>query len=203
VLAAGSTPFGPTPGFEGVDPELGIRPHDGRPLPAPREVLVTSLASGGRPVHSLAEELRALSDYVEIMRARYGERLSVEMRADPGTESAEVPVFLLQPLVENAILHGADRRAGAARIEVFANRAGGELRLGVRDDGPGIPGDPEAAIGRGIGLMNTRARLHHIHGDDASLRLVNVEQGGLLAEARLPFRVAERMDEPQPAEAAR
>jgi signal transduction histidine kinase len=61
------------------------------------------------------------------------------------------------------------------------------LVLHVIDDGPGIAGDPNAAIGRGVGLLNTRERLAHLHGSAASLTLANRREGGLVATVRIPY----------------
>jgi signal transduction histidine kinase len=64
------------------------------------------------------------------------------------------------------------------------------LLIRVEDDGTGIEGDPGAAIGRGVGLSNTRDRLEWLHGSDAELTLKNRPEGGLVVEVSLPFRLA-------------
>jgi LytS/YehU family sensor histidine kinase len=136
------------------------------------------------PLH---EELAFLDLYLELMRARFGERLRVEVEAGDEVRSARVPHLLLQPLVENAIRHGAAEE-GAAWITVRARREGGVLALEVRDRGPGVAGPPEALLGRGIGLSNTAERLRHLYGAAGRLGLANAEGGGLRVTATLPFR---------------
>lgn len=85
----------------------------------------------------LSREWDFVRSYLELERMRLGSRLMVEIDADETALSVSVPPFALQPLVENAILHGVAPRASGGRIEVSARRADGLLRLAVHDDGPG------------------------------------------------------------------
>jgi two-component system LytT family sensor kinase len=87
----------------------------------------------------------------------------VSVRADDDTLDAEVPSFLLQPLVENAIRHGVGPRLSGGRIDVTATREGGQLRLRVRDDGLGLRPDWLARRDAGVGLRNTAARLEQLY----------------------------------------
>ena len=164
------------------------------------DLLRSSLSAPQRPEIALEEELHVLDEYVEIMRARFGDRLAVRMHVDPRAREARVPAFLLQPLVENSIQHGVARHAGAGVVDVQIDRDGSHLVVRVTDNGPGIAGDPEAAFGRGVGLANTRERLRHLHGSAASLELANRAPGGLCATVRLPYlRVATADSRARPA----
>ncbi len=154
------------------------------------DLLRSSLASPGRSEVTIEEELHLLSEYVEIMRARFGDRLVVTTRLAPTARAALVPVFLLQPLVENAIHHGVARRADAGSIDITVSRERDTLTIQVVDDGPGVPGDTESLIGQGVGLRNTRERLHHLHGESASLELANGATRGAVTTVRMPFRRA-------------
>lgn len=153
------------------------------------DLLRSSLAAPQRPEVGLEEELEILGRYVELMSARFGDRLTVDVSVDPGARGAVVPVFLLQPLVENAIQHGVASRSGPGRVEVAVERVGDTLHLTIADDGPGVEGDPSRAVGKGVGLRNTRDRLAHLYGDAAGLTLNNGEPGGLRVLVRLPFRL--------------
>src|SRR5262249_31547346 len=104
----------------------------------------------------LREELEILEIYLDIQRARYSDRLSTEVSADPDTLGILVPRLILQPIVENAVRHGISRRTAPGSIAVRAQCDGGTLRLTVVNDGAGWP---KASGGSGIGLKNTRARL--------------------------------------------
>ena len=168
------------------------------------DLLRSSLSAPQRPEVALEEEMHILGEYVDIMRARYGDRLDFNTHVDPEAREARVPAFLLQPLVENAIQHGVAKHAGSGRVDVHVERDRAGLVLRVVDDGPGIAGDPAAAIGRGVGLLNTRQRLGHLHGASASLTLANRPEGGLIATVRIPYaRVASSLsavrEEPLPA----
>ena len=140
----------------------------------------------------LAEELDTLELYLGIMRARFGDRLSVEVTADAGARRAAVPALVLQPLVENALRHGDPGPGAAARIAVRARRVDGRLLLEVEDNGPGIAGTPAVGVGTGVGLANTARRLEQLYGRSQSLRLENRsgEEGGVRVSVELPFREA-------------
>src|SRR5208337_4143696 len=87
----------------------------------------------------LRQELQFLRRYLEIEQIRFGSRLRVEIRAAPETLEARVPNLILQPLVENAIRHGVEPHAQPGRIRLLARRQANELRLGVDDNGDGLP----------------------------------------------------------------
>lgn len=150
------------------------------------DLLRSSLDAPNRPEVSIEEELELLARYVDLMQARFGDRLSVHVRLDSSAHNAAVPVFLLQPLVENAIRHGVMSRSGPGRVEVEVTAPDGQLRLRVRDDGPG----PPSGMTYGVGLESTRDRLRLLHGDAASLTLHAPDGGGTVAEVRLPLRAA-------------
>jgi sensor histidine kinase YesM len=150
------------------------------------ELLRHALRSDPRHETPLREELELLDRYLDIMRTRFGDRLTVHRTIAAEVESALVPTFVLQPLVENALEHGVDRVEGSARVEIDANRDGESLVLAVRDDG--ARERPDAHTGLGIGLTNTRARLAALYGDAAALALRPRPGGGTEVVLRLPFR---------------
>jgi len=151
------------------------------------DLLRVTLASADVPEVPLRRELELVDMYLEIQRARMGERLTARIDAAPDTLDAAVPTLLLQPIVENAVRHGAGARPGAARIDVSAVREGDTLILDVRDDGPG----PAPAAAFRHGLENTRARLAAAHGPAASFELSRAAGGGALARLRMPIRPVE------------
>jgi two-component system LytT family sensor kinase len=139
---------------------------------------------------ALAEELETLDLYLDIMRVRFAERLRVEVSVDDETRRALVPPLVLQPLVENAIIHGDPGPGLTARIAVQARREGGQLVLAVEDNGPGVASAPGEAVGRGIGLGTTARRLAQLYGEGAEVTLCNLADGGVRAAVSLPFREA-------------
>jgi two-component system LytT family sensor kinase len=117
----------------------------------------------------LEDELRFLEEYLDIQRVRFGDRLAVTSVIDPAVASARVPVLLLQPLVENALEHGAPEDGGTTSIALCIARDGDTVRVTIEDSGPGPPdGDGRRD---GIGLRNTRERLRELYGDRATLTL--------------------------------
>jgi two-component system, LytTR family, sensor kinase len=131
------------------------------------------------------EELAVLRPYLDISRQRFGDRLSVGVTFDDAARRALVPFFILQPLVENALWHGIEARAGVGSIAVDARRDDGELVLTVTDNGAGeAPGEN----GTGVGLANTRARLRELYGDAQSLAASRPENGGFRVRVSIPYR---------------
>ena len=143
------------------------------------------------PEVALAEELEWLDWYLQIMQLRFGDRLTLRQEIDPDTLRLAVPRLLLQPLVENALKHGAAQRAGPATVVISARSEGDVLTLAVEDDGPGVV-DPATAIGNGVGLSNTVERLRTLYGNGGGLMLTNRPEGGLTAAVQVPARRLQR-----------
>jgi two-component sensor histidine kinase len=133
----------------------------------------------------LAQELALLERYVDIQRARFGDRLNVTVTAEGDAGRALVPALLLQPLVENAIKHGIGAKAGAGHIAITATRNGDRLLITIADDGRGLP---SGSLPAGIGLENSRARLQTLYGDQVfELSIANRPGGGALVTIVLPW----------------
>jgi signal transduction histidine kinase len=158
--------------------------------PAARQMLLdltallrTSLARTRRPVVTLGEELDLLRAYLGIMAVRMGDRLSWQIEAPPEVLAIELPPLLVQPLVENAIRHGLEPKAGAGHLRIDCRQEAEMLVVEVSDDGTGC-----AAIDEGTGLANVRQRLAAACGAGATLELVDNPGGGIVAHLRLPCR---------------
>jgi LytS/YehU family sensor histidine kinase len=137
----------------------------------------------------LQQELDFVNDYLDIQRGRFGDRLSVRLAVDPAVVNACVPVFLLQPLLENAIEHGKSDGKRTS-IALGASREGDLLYITLVDDGPGVSAG--VPMREGIGLGNTRVRLHHLYGSRATVELSAAGEDhaspGVRVEIRIPFR---------------
>jgi two-component system, LytTR family, sensor kinase len=152
------------------------------------ELLRTQLDGSGGEIVSVEEDVRALRAYLEIMEARFSDRLSWNVRIDEEARAAALPRFILQPLVENAIKHGISPSADAGLIQVSIGRTGDRLRAQVEDDGPGPRGQTDGA--GGFGLANVRQRLEYLYGASGTLTLQAREPRGALAVVELPFSLA-------------
>lgn len=148
------------------------------------ELLRNSLEGRHDAEIPLDQELGLATRYLEIMQIRFGDRLDVVIRVEPGLETALVPNLILQPLVENAIKHGVSDIEGIGRIEITARRDGSRLLISVRDNGAGLSAQQAT---EGVGLRNTRARLAQLYGEEQSAELKPGEGGGVVIELSLPY----------------
>jgi LytS/YehU family sensor histidine kinase len=142
-----------------------------REQPARAEAMIEHLASllrsslDATDVVPLGQELKLVTDYLEIQRTRLGDRLRYDLDVDAHAVGA-VPPFCLQTLVENSLKHVAARRPEGVSLRIAARRDGDRLVLDVTDDGPGF--DPDAMRG-GHGLDILQRRLRAVFGDAATL----------------------------------
>jgi two-component system LytT family sensor kinase len=125
---------------------------------------------------SLGEEMEFLETYLDIQKTRFAERLQFSVDVPREFFSARVPSLILQPVVENAIQHGIDKRAAGGTIRITAARDNGSLTLSVYNDGPRIPQDWEQ-LRSGVGIANVRTRLHSLYGSACSLNIRNHDRG--------------------------
>ena len=154
------------------------------------DLLRITLAHEGTQEVPLRQELEFLKPYLEIEQTRFGDRVQVRFDIPPDVLDAQVPHFILQPLVENSIRHGIAPRAGPGCIEIGAQRNGDQLCLQVRDDGCGLGRAASPAQGQGVGVSNTRARLEQLYGVRQHFRLADAPGGGTIAEVSIPYREA-------------
>jgi sensor histidine kinase YesM len=150
------------------------------------DLLRASLDSSGRHVVPLRDEVAVVQAYLEIEKARLGERLRVKLDVPDELEAWPVPPFALHTLVQNSVKHVAAARPEGAEIRVSARRHGERLELSVWDDGPGI--DP-SDFPPGHGLDTLRSRLAVLFGAQAGLDARRQEGGGQVTMA-LPARDA-------------
>jgi LytS/YehU family sensor histidine kinase len=133
---------------------------------------------------SLREEIELQRLYLDIERARFGERLKVEIDLPFQLTGVRVPPLILQPLVENAIHHGVARSEQPLTIRIAATDRGDQVALVVEDDGNASA--PEARNGAGLGLANVQARLRTHYVGHASLNAAPRAEGGYRAELLFP-----------------
>ncbi len=151
------------------------------------DLLRATLKAGETQEVTLQQELEVTTRYLEIEQVRFADRLAVEW-AITETEPVLVPAFGLQPLVENAILHGIGPRPGPGRVVISARRDQDAVVLTVEDDGGGLSGGP-GKLGGGVGLANLRARLARLYGDAGRLELAERPGGGTVVTLRVPRRL--------------
>ncbi len=146
-------------------------------------------------VTTLGEEIEFVASYVDIMNYQLGKiRFTVDI---PDSMLAQaIPRLLIQPLVENAIVHGLEPKPGAGEIRIAGSASSDWLRLTVEDDGLGVsdeqlaklresltdtepPADPQGGRERGYGLRNVRERHRYYYGSGSEMLVEHASSGGL------------------------
>ncbi len=129
--------------------------------------LRSTLLGEGIDMVALADEVRSVQEYLRIEQHRFGARLRAAFDVDPRASEKLVPVFILQPLVENAIRHGLEKMKGVCEIAVMAHVAKSTLILEIRNSGEWNPAENRRP---GMGMGNVRRRLDLVYSSRASLR---------------------------------
>ena len=145
-------------------------------------LLRTSLDTSERPLISMKEELVIVESYIDIEKARFGERLSAELDVPVDLRDAKVPPMSVQSLVENAVKHGIGQQPGRGEVRVTASAENGNLHVAIQDSGPGFD---LASVPAGHGLENLVERLNVLFGDKAKLN-ASRQNGHCVVEMVLP-----------------
>ncbi len=156
-------------------------------LAALGDLLRAALHADGSEEVSLRQEVELVRCYLDIMKLRFGGGLATSVDIAPDALDALVPNMILQPLVENAVLHGIARRSVGGSIEVHGERVDGSLVVTVLDDGPGLPYGWDEDGSAGVGLSNTRSRLHRLYGGRHRIEIGNRIEGGVRLTLTVPF----------------
>ncbi len=119
---------------------------------------------------TVAEELEMVKKYLEIEKTRFGDKLEYEIDANENTLGKQIPKFMIQPLVENAVKHGLSKIKGRGKIAVEVKQIKKDLSISIFDNGPDFPAEPVS----GYGLQNLYDKLNIIYGNNA---VINWENG--------------------------
>ncbi len=151
------------------------------------------LGNSGRFI-SLREEIKYIDNYVVIEEARFIGKIRVLFDIDPAAKDCNIPVFTIQPLVNNAILHGVLPMEGSGVVKISAHRVADEVIIAVDDNGVGISEEdivkiyePRYGTGCGVGISNVNERLKILYGTDYGLRIENLEPQGTKAWFKVPY----------------
>lgn len=150
------------------------------------DLLRRILMLGDRTEISLEEELELVDLYLDLQRHRFSAQLEVVRHIDARLLQTRVPPLILQPIVENAIVHGIGASGRPGRIELRIEHVGERLRLSVIDHQPPPPPDAARPPSNGVGLQNVRHRLITLYGPRAELHAHPRPEGGFLTEINLP-----------------
>ncbi len=137
---------------------------------------------------SLDDEMEHVEQYLRFEHARFGERLRVAFDVDSRARLALVPVMSVQPLVENAIMHGLAPKGGGGTVRIVAHPDGDGIEIAVSDDGVGfVPGTP--AKHNGIGMDNVDQRLTKLFGPSSALRITSAPGAGTTVAFHVPAKM--------------
>jgi len=165
---------------------------DSQPLDAKRmlerfiDYLRASLAASRAGSATLGAELDLAASYLDVLGVRMGDRLRWRIEADDACRALPIAPMLVQPLVENAVMHGLEPKVEGGEIVLRAVLDDSVLRVEVRDSGRGLVAAPPRP-GGGVGLSNLRARVRQLHGTGARLELLDNPGGGVVARLLLPL----------------
>jgi two-component system LytT family sensor kinase len=156
-----------------------VRDHDTdraiRALALLSDVLRATVNAGDAHDTTLGSEIDFVTRYLGIEQVRFGDRLRVVIDVPPELETARVPVFILQPFVENALKHGVLRAREGNEIAISARVHDSSLVLEVRDDGRGLTSS--AGSTSGVGIANARRRLERMYGTTSGLTVRDAPMG--------------------------
>lgn len=130
---------------------------------------------------TLQQEIKFIESYIDLEKMRLGTRLEVHWKIHPGTEEVLVPQMILQPLIENAMLHGIACCREGGWIEIASRRAEGFLELQVQNSFGG-----KSQRGMGLGLKNTAARLKYLYSHEATFSFAQSDEHVATATLNLP-----------------
>jgi len=137
------------------------------------DFLRMTLGLGEKTLVPLREELELLQRFLAIERVRFGERLQVDAHLEAQAQACLLPPLILQPLVENAIIHGIAGLPAGGTVRLTAECSGGQLHLSIENSV-----DPDSAPSRkgGLGLANVRQRLETRYGKEATMKVAAEEE---------------------------
>ncbi|WP_248724535.1 sensor histidine kinase [Seonamhaeicola sp. ML3] len=131
-----------------------------------------SINRKGKKMSTVKDEIDMVTSYLDIEKIRFGDRLNFKIEVDKGLEHHEIPLFLIQPLVENAVKHGVSQNEGEGKINLSIKRTDNQLLISVGDNGPDFP----EGLVSGHGLQTVYDLLRLSYGDRASLNWTNTPE---------------------------
>ena len=153
-------------------------------------LLRSALRRDGTPETTLASEIELTRAYVAVEKIRFADRLTVLFDIAGATENALVPALLLQPLVENAILHGLQDTDRQGLVSIRSLVEGDSLVISVTDNGSGLPVGNASEIELGVGLASTCERLQRMYPQQHTFSIGSLPEGGTQVRMTLPLRRA-------------
>ena len=149
----------------------------------------------GEECVTIASEVEFIQNYMAIMESRFGRRVKIQIQTEPGLEKVMIPKLIIQPLVENAILHGAGEDERPLHVKVSATAEDGKLVISVSDNGAGIPEEVLEKLrdhqAGGSGVQNVTERLKLFFGPEAEVDIQSALGSGTRIVLTCPLKKQE------------
>jgi two-component system, LytTR family, sensor kinase len=146
------------------------------------------LYAGHEQFVSFEEELRLSDLYLRIELMRFNDRLQIQKNVSRESLHVQVPHFILQPIIENAIKHGIAAQSKASLIALDASVSDNTLSINVYNNGPSLPDNWKREESQGIGLKNVSGRLEKIYGNQGHFSIRNhTDKGGVEVSLQIPL----------------
>jgi sensor histidine kinase YesM len=147
-----------------------------------------ALSASDKELVTLRDELDFIDSYLEIEKARFGDKLKISRAVLPEILDTLIPSLILQPLAENSIKHGSAEN-GEVRMEIIGYMDGDTVKVKIKDEGRGVPEEIRmGAYTNGTGLRNVNERLKKVYGDDYGLEIRGNKPYGTIAIVTIPKR---------------
>ncbi|MDF2927035.1 MAG: hypothetical protein K0R57_5949 [Paenibacillaceae bacterium] len=151
--------------------------------------------SKGKEIIPIEDELKQVESYLFIQQIRFKEKLDYSIQVEPEVYGHEAVKLTLQPIVENSLVHGIEKKRGVGRVRIHARKAGGWIEVEISDNGAGPPaGQLNAMLNaeetRSFGLHNVNQRIRQVFGEEAGIQFCEQEGQGVMVRIRFPARTA-------------
>lgn len=162
--------------------------------------MVTSLSdffryslSKGQDIIPIGDELRQVESYLSIQQIRFKEKLTYTIEVEPEVLGYDAVKLTLQPIVENSLVHGIEKKRGNGHVRIRARLAEGRIEIQIADDGIGAPAEQLNALlaakdGQSFGLNNVNERIQQVFGEKWGIRFREHEGDGVVAVVCFPAR---------------
>lgn len=150
-------------------------------------LLRISLERGSVQMISVRDEIDFVEVYLSMQDRRYGDRVRCSLIVDPELHDALVPAMVLQPIVENAYVHGLSKMDKGGDLAIEARKIDNQVALTVTNSGVGLASNTETTCGHGVGITNLRSRLELHYGEKCSFELVELDRSHVRVKIKLPI----------------
>ena len=149
-------------------------------------------------ISTIGEEIRYVKEYILIQEIRFGDRIKFRVNVDDVLINAKIPNMVLQPLVENAIIHGLDSKGDGGILNVSVTKAGECMECVIFDNGVGIPSELLEVLHKhksssksgqitGLGITNVHRRIQYYFGEDYGVSIESERGTGTKVKVKIPY----------------